>query len=729
MKDTISDATLYLNDTSGEKRKDIAVSPIAKQAVAKAPPNLAIYDSQGNMHEVVDHVFKLARDAKLSYENQRQAMKEAWTRADEYYWMAQKEHRMPELTRAKVSASVFYRCSRRLSDGAYLATFQQGEQPMKFFPELSVFDLSEDKSKTAAVTEALNRWAATSMRKTRFKEKMKKAYHQVYKYANVIAYVPYDYAIEKRKRYEPIDVNESVVDPVTGELKYVHKETGEESVTPFGPELQVVEYDHACKDEVGFHVLPIEHCYLDNRIEDLDRQTSFLWRSDMTRPEIWAEARAGKFKNVDKITALQQFQIFGIESDVTTQRIYDSGKTMIDALASEIYERWQCWVLLPEITVKTNKKGEVTDLVWDQNAAERRYVMEFIGPLSSGMPICVNFRESPYWGNGIPFIPAHSHEDDSGFYHRGLVNLLEDNMVQEQVAKGQMLDSRTLMNFRPMVRKIGAVKNKDMKITHNTVFDVVSLDAIKQMEVGDLGPSNKFIADYLKEDSEAISQTPSFFLGQAMGGRTSATEFSTIRDQSAAPAILDIKSLNMQLIGGYMRKLREYAPQFIDRDVAVPGLFKGISATVSPDEFQRDFRIEDIAVTDFENRMMVRQQLLNIIQVVATAPMFMGAVNPIGLLMKLFSQYREIFPNPEELLAKNPQVQAMLVEFQKQQATVQQMMQQPMEVEEPEEPEAPGDIEEPEEGAPPPGLEQQTPLEGNAQALPMMALGGQLKGM
>lgn len=670
---------------TADDRKPVEASPITDRIKAKAPPNLAVYKDD-ELHPVLAHVMRLAEMAKSSYQSQFSAMQEKWTRADEYYWMAQKEWRLPDLTRAKVNATTFYRCVRRLADGAYLATFSTEDMPMKFFPDISPFDDSMKKQERSVAVNAMNRLAEFSMRRTKLTDKAKLAYHQVYKYANVIIYTPWDYIIEEKVRYESYDPNEIVpsADP-NQPPSFINRDTGEVRPTPHPPELRRSYYDEVIKNELGFYVQPIQACLLDNRIEDLDRQTTFLWRSDMTRPEIWDEARSGRFKNVERITELQKFQQYSWENQPEMTRIVDAAKTTTDSYASEIYERWQCWMLLPEIKYTQNKDGKVTSLEWDQNGRERRYVLEFVGELGN-TAVCVRFAESSYPDNGIPFIAAHSHDDDSGFWHRGLAELLEDNMVQEQVAKGQLMDNRTLQNFRPMTRMVGRVRNKDIKITHNTCFEITSADALKQLEVSDISQTIGMTLDYLKGESESVAQVPKFFLGEGIGGRTSATEFSSIRDQGSAPALNDINTLNAQIIGGYLRKLKKYAPTFLDQEIIVPiaqnpadPTPKETIARVFPDDLTADMVLKPVSVKEFDNRTTTRQIFVQLIQGILANPMFQGVINPVGTLVRIFSMFREVVPNPEELIVKNPAVKMALLEYQSQQQIAQEQQGQPSE--------------------------------------------------
>ncbi len=266
--------------------------------------------------------------------------------------------------------------------------------------------------------------------------------------------------------------------------------------------------------------------------------------------------------------------------------------------------------------------------------------------------------------NGIPFIAAHSHEDDCGFYHRGLQELLEDNMIQEQTAKGQLMDCRTLLNFRPLVRLQGRVKNKDMKISHNTVFDVTDMNAIKQLEVSDLTGTISQSLQFLTQESQQLSQTPPFMLGEGLGSRTSATEFAAIRDQSSAPALNDIKNLNMQFSGGYMRKLKEYATQFFDHDVTVPFTTNGAQGeeamvTIKPEDFNMDMHIEDVSIQEFENKATMRTILLNLGQFIVS-PAVAPFINMAGFLTRLFKSFSTAFPNPDEIMNKDPQVMALM---------------------------------------------------------------------
>lgn len=694
-----------------DKRPEPEVSPQGQKAKVRSSPNLALYNERGDPHEVLQKVLNLCVTFKQNYENGRRTLIEKWKKADNYYWMLEKESRLPELSRAKVAAASFYRIVRRNSDGAYLATFASDDLPVKFFPRIDPFDLSKDKQVKALKAEAVNKFAESCFLKQRIKQdekKAKRAYHLTYKYSNLIAYVPYDYQVEKRKKYKDTDVNIPQTTP-DNKLYFKHSKTGEVSQTPHAPESEIIEYDATIKDEVGFYPLQIENTYFDTRIEDLNRQSCFLWRSDINRPEIWAESLAGKFKNVDKITEKHKYQLMGYENQSENERRQDAGQEITVAMSSEMYERWQCWLMLPKIKITKNKKGEVTDLEWDQNAEPRRYVFEVIGGLSYG-PIVVRFEESPYWSNNIPFIMAHSHDDDIGSYHRGLLEILDDNWVQEAVAKGQLMDNRTMMTFRPMQWLKGRVMNKSGRIDHNTIFTVTSQDAIKQLEVADISGTIGNTLNYLREESEALGQTPKFMVGEAMGGRTSASEFATIRDQSSAPALTDIKALNMQLWGGYMKKVLEYMPQFVDSTIKVD--HEGQSYEVHPDSIDGyDFELKEVAIQEFDNKMTTRQTVMNLVQGILSNPMFQGIANPAGLFVDIMKLFPEISPNPEELLIKNQMVASLMQEWRTQQQQASQG----------------GGTPQPPNVSPMMGGPPSPPMPPDGAAL--SAMGGQMKGM
>lgn len=648
--------SLFLNS---EKRKPVKVSPIAEKAKAKAPPNLAIYDGD-ELNEVVQQVVKLAQNAYGVYMNQRAALEDRWSKADSFYWMdSKKQFKNSEMTRAKVAAASFNRVCRRLADGAQIATFQD-EMPVKFFPEIDPFDPSDDKTNKAAVAQALNNWGKYCMRKTDLAGKSKDAYYKTYKYSTFIAYVPYDYEIEKKTRWEAYSPN-AQMQAADGKTVYKHVETGEVSDAPHPPELKAVEYDFVSKNNVGFYPLPIESCWLDDRILDLNRQSAFGWRSDITRAELWSLAMAGVFQNIEKISEAQAFQVQSSNNAPENERRMESGKTTADSTASEMYERWGWWMLIPKIKVTMGKNGKPTKLEWDQNAAPRRYRLEIVGDMN-GSIVVTRFSESDYWSNNIPFIAAHSHADDGGFYGRGLVELLEDNMEQEQIAKGQLMDNRTLRTFRPAIRLKGRVMNKDMRVMHNTVFDVTSPDALKFMEIPDISQTIGATLSLLQEESKELGQTPGFMMGEGTGSRTSATEFSAIRDQSSAPAMNDIKTLNMMISGGFMMKVKEYAPQFLERDIAVklggPNSEDAV-LMVTSDEFDADLLLQDVSVQDFENKSTMRQILLNLVGVVSN-PVFAPFLNVAGFLSAVFRTFKSVFPNPEEIINKEGQVNQVL---------------------------------------------------------------------
>jgi hypothetical protein len=195
-----------------------------------------------------------------------------------------------------------------------------------------------------------------------------------------------------------------------------------------------------------------------------------------------------------------------------------------------------------------------------------------------------------------------------------------------------------------------------MRITHNTVFDVSSIDALQEMQVSDLTANLNNTLQYLSHDSESIGQVPPFALGEALGGRTSATEFAAIRDQSSAPMMNDIKNLNLQLFGGWMKKVKEYVPQFLDKDVAVEiagDQGARMLALIKPDEFKAELSVEEYAVQEFQNKSTMQQIMINLAQIVAANPIFASAIVPQGFLERFFQQFNSVFPNPEEIIRKD----------------------------------------------------------------------------
>lgn len=657
---------LYLQQgVPGDERKPVELLESGVKAIAKSQPNLAIYDKDGQPHEVLKAIMDLAQNAKYTFEYGRTAMyNEKWKQMDNFYWMEEKQSRLPELTRAKVCGSSYYRVVRRLQDGAFIATFGTDDLPVKFEPLIDPKDASDIKEIKAIKAQAVNKCAADYFQKERIKQdptKAKRAYHQLFKYGNVIIYTPWLYETGKRYTYEDENVNEPFVEQ-DGRVRHRHGKTGEISDSPFPPESKVVEKEVIVKDSVGFFPLPITNVWLDDRIEDINRQTYLLWRSDITRAEIFAQAQNGNFKNVEWINEQHKWQLFGYDSYMENDLRNDAHKDSTQSLASEIYERWQCWMMLPKIEVKLNKKGEAVDLVWDQNAEPRRYLLEVVGSINQPC-VAVNFRESPYWSNNVPFIMAHSHDDVSMAYHRGIFELLQDNMTQESVAKGQLMDNRTLMNYRPMTWLKGRVMAKNGNITHNTVFHVTSQDAIRQLDISDITGTIHTSLDYLRDESESIGQTPKFMMGEAAGSRTSATEIASIRDMSTSPTLADNKSINMQIFGGYMQKILEYLPQFEEDQVALA--LEGQEMLVDTGKIeQSDVILKEVAIQEYDNKITQRQLLLNLAQTFAGNPMFQGIINPAGFFCVLMAKYPELIDNPESLLIKSPQVQQALLEWQ-----------------------------------------------------------------
>jgi hypothetical protein len=58
----------------------------------------------------------------------------------------------------------------------------------------------------------------------------------------------------------------------------------------------------------------------------------------------------------------------------------------------------------------------------------------------------------------------------------------------------------------------------------------------------------------------------------------------------------------------------------------------------------------------------MRQILLNLVQLVAS-PAFAPFINVAGFLERIFMTFSNVFPNPEEILNKDPMVQELLKQY------------------------------------------------------------------
>jgi hypothetical protein len=72
--------------------------------------------------------------------------------------------------------------------------------------------------------------------------------------------------------------------------------------------------------------------------------------------------------------------------------------------------------------------------------------------------------------------------------------------------------------------------------------------------------------------------------------------------------------------------------------------------------------LEEVSVQEFENKATVRQILLNLTQVVFS-PALAPFTNPVAFLTRVYKAFSSVFPNPEEILNKDQNVQKLMQDY------------------------------------------------------------------
>lgn len=313
----------------------------------------------------------------------------------------------------------------------------------------------------------------------------------------------------------------------------------------------------------GFEFIPIDKVRLDENIDELDDQMGIYIDSPISWGKLLADSRKNKVKLFEKDAGSEGFKnkfakykytITGNgENDALGERADNADRPLQDR-TSELYQHWVIWALLP-IDKKTGK--------WNPDGDEIRCRVRILGTPES----CeiIEIRENVFPG-GVPMLVAHQTEDDIGMYHISLGEKIKSYYDQICIAVDQLIDNRSKNCRRPVFFDPLRVEIDKYDFGHSNAVPVTGGDirsAIVEAQIADMTQTIMPTINYCEIKIKEIMNTTDAVMGQALGGRTSASEYMGAKASATTPIYSDMASMEDDIIGGYMLKFAQYVHTFM----------------------------------------------------------------------------------------------------------------------------------------------------------------------
>lgn len=397
---------------------------------------------------------------------------------------------------------------------------------------------------------------------------------------------------------------------------------------------------------------PLDQVWFDATIDDLQSQQCILLEHYPTLSDLKNLERTKSYINVGKLTTAQLLQ--RPASEVKDDRQSNAGESGDFNATSGLFHGWHVWLQAP---IDADGKWD------DVNTWPSWYLATFIGDLKDN-PVCVRLVKNPYAGivadDEIPYQLAHSHRDDKGAYHMGFVDIQSPAYDEYKTALDQWYDNKNLVNSAPMITEQGAILTNDKTFGPRRLFEMQfgQIEKLKRLEIPsntqDMGAHITYLEQRCKE-SMGVTRP---FLGEAMGGRTSASEARTVFEQAMRPTLDKAEYVGDQLFKFEAKWDAALWRQFSKPEQVVALTRQGIVYEIKPAHVWGPLRYKVVAVEEFERNSVMRLEQDRFIQV--TLPMAAPIMGRKGLIATLKHIYQsrdfpvdDMFPRLKETDARH----------------------------------------------------------------------------
>ena len=505
--------------------ENVVDSPNVNEPVDKSI--LDLFPNFAENDEVVEEVKKRITTIFDSISD-RGDLEDIWKKNDEMYRVRPDESKT-EKHRANEATGVFHISVNQLVGMAF-KTFTDNPDNYKYgFRGI----LNDEAANTFRATNAdiLSQLLHKAMQGAHFKSNLRKALYDCYKNGNCFVGIPWD---------------KNVVD-----MEYRDKSSGERKSKPF-LQNNLPKFEH----------IGIDRLWQDENIEDIDAQPGIFIKCPVSWTKLVSDSRKNKVKLFqkdgdeslhDKFAKFKEYTNSSEFNNAENDRFDNADRTFQDR-TGELYRHWIVWINLP-IDPKSGK--------WDIDSPEVRCRVRILG--DPGSCEIIEIRRNIFPG-GVPLLAAHQTEDDIGMYHISLGEKVESYYDQICTAVDQLIDNRSKNCRRPVFYDPLRVEIDKYDFGHSNAIPTPGVDprtVVYEAQIADMTATIMPTIQYLEQKVREIMNTTDAVVGQAMGGRTSASEYMGAKVAATTPIFADMACIEDALVGEYMRRFAQYVHVFM----------------------------------------------------------------------------------------------------------------------------------------------------------------------
>ncbi len=555
-------------------------------------PNLAEYTDKGEPGGVVQYLLERAGKYYKRYDQQIQEWwDEVGSKADLIYRCyrsdSERKDAQTDETEANTGSSLGFVAVRVLASQICAVALGR-EDPLRYVPVISedAGYKAEDGDLMARQYGLLDRYAR---KQEGFEEAFIDAVWKLVKYENL----PLAFRM-KRERAKRIFRLPTMDD--------------EGKITGF----KLEERDVMVANYPTWSVIPPENFLADRHGDDLSKKPCVIVKDFCTRADLLEGKRKGEYQNIDLINESYLYTGSQKRSTATEDRKENAAQTH-EQLDEEtgIYQLNHVWMRLP-----VNSRGKI-----DKNAEPRWHWAQVVGDMEQSKPVVISIIKNPDPDDQLPYLMWHHLPDDSDMlHHMGIMQAVEADIDEAVTTKNQAIDQKSLMVRRPLKVVEGECYDDDLTFSQDKIFHVDNKDSVTDFQMQNVFPDTIQCLDRIESDLRRASGADKPITGDAMGGRTSATEAQNIFEQALKPQAVLMKYTLHQFFNFIGRKRYRYWQRFADPSQVVEISGAEQRFEIRPRDLWGEFDTEIEIVTEFEESAAMIQGMQYVLTQIGANP-------------------------------------------------------------------------------------------------------------
>lgn len=586
------------------------------------------YASEGDPN--ITSLVKVSTEVFERYESEREPYEAVW-KVLHYMWTCAQNRAIATdervvganasdqlRERAESGSTQFFRMVNQFA-AQYMSVYLSRNTPWKYSPIINrnIFESSEEARTQAENYDIASRWV---LKRNDDGVKTLDFATLAYLYGGYPEMVFMRQRSARRTITQP--VFEDVQDPTTGEVRSVA--TGE---------TEEVEEEFLVESFPEFKTFSIWNMYIDVNVGSMRDQDWVYLVDPITLTEAIEMARMGEY-DIEKLKLLERAHYWDgniggeHKDDERSSEGLDSSTNPTD---TGMILRWNIFANVP-----IDEDG-----VFDssKNVPKRHWITILGNRPDDGVVVKVERNVDPDDEVPVNFTNCLPGPPDS-FYHIAPGQAIRSNYSIECTIKNQIVDEATSDLNAPIILKQGAFPNQTAFTWDGGTWECIGSpkDSWDRPTSGNASQFAIQFLQLLEEDSRrALAFDPSF-VGEGLGSRASANEFSSVRQSSQAPHLSMVRYMMAQRERWRARKIKSYTDHFIppEQIIAITddaNHFRPIQIG----DLHGEFDIEINIVDEFESSIAKRQSINEAIAIVGQDPDFKANTEVPELLMELFT--------------------------------------------------------------------------------------------